>query len=499
MTLWPNSAGGRLISSSGRMSPDLLAIDTFSFTPHLETSGEICIIESLAGSSVGFVFIYIDNPDDATCSPLLALFGRQKRKKVDKLQRLLSAHGVKQIAQPRLSNSARRDAAKFATNRLTTMEDLKNMSYKGAALGIGAASSLISFTGDEEPDVRAHSDLINRYLRASALVFESACLLMRQYEPKSVLVFNGRLACARAVVEAAQQFQISCLLHERGATFQRYEIFDSEINHMPYMRQRIRHAWGLAGTDREALGRSFFDRRRNGDGIGWTSFIGDQERGFIPPRGANRRLVYFSSNNDEYATASEMAHTLFKSQRHAVCFLVEWVGQQTNVELVIRVHPGAQTRSLREREWWDSLDGANVKLIPSASKTDSYALAESADTVLTYNSSIGVEASFFGKPVILLGDTDYRGFGCAYEPETIEDLEALLARTTLPPKPPENALPFGHYYLTFGCEYRVYQPFNLFQGSFMGLELGAGPKLLRRFKASKAGKALKMLRSRIIK
>jgi hypothetical protein len=480
------------------MSLDLLAIDTFSFTPHLETSGEICINERLAGSSVGFVFIYVDNPDDTPCSPLLARFGRHKRK-VHKLQRLLSAEGVTQVAQPRLANSAFRDAGNFARNCLATMDELKNLSYKGAALGIGAASSLISFTGDEEPDVSAHSDLINRYLRASALVFEAACVLIPQYQPKSVLVFNGRLACARAIVEAARQFEVSCLLHERGATFQRYEIFDREINNMAYMRQRVRHAWDQAGIDREALGRSFFHRRHNGDGIGWTSFIGDQERGSVPARGASRRLVYFSSNNDEYATACEMEHALFESQREAVRFLIEWVGQQTNVELVIRVHPGAQTKSLREREWWDSLTGANVKLESSASKTDSYALAESADTVLTYSSSMGVEASFFGKPVILLGDTDYRGLGCAYEPETLEDLEALLAQTALLPKHPESALPYGYYSLTFGREYRIYQPFNLFEGSFMGSELAAEPKLLGRLKASKAGQSLKMLRARIIK
>ena len=481
------------------MSLDLLAIDTFSFTPHLETSGEICIEERLSGSSVGFVFIYVDNPDDGPISPLSALFGVRRRKKLNKLQRLLSAEGVTQIAQPRLANSAYRDAMKFAKSSPATMDNLKNLSYKGAALGIGAASSLISFTADEKPDVKAHAGLINRYLISSALVFETASLLIRQYQPKSILVFNGRFACARAIVEAAQQFKVRFLLHERGATFRHYEIFDREINNMVYMRERIRHAWDQAGIDREMLARSFFHRRRNGDGIGWTSFTSNQERGFVPARGASHRLVYFSSNNDEYATASELEHPLFESQWHAVRFLIEWVGKQTNVELVIRVHPGAQTRSFREQEWWNSLAGPNVKLESSASKIDSYALAESADVVLTYCSSIGVEASFFGKPVILLGDTDYRGFGCAYEPETLAHLERLLVLNDLPPKPQETALPFGYFWLAFGREYRIYKPSNLFEGSFMGIDLAAEPKMLRRFRASKAVKALTSLKVGMIK
>src|SRR5262249_31239819 len=154
--------------------------------------------------------------------------------------------------------------------------------------------------------------------------------------------------------------------------------------------------------------------------------------------------------------------------------------RRSNIELIIRVHPGTETKSCREREWWNGLSGFNVRLESSASKTDSYALAESADTVVTYSSSMGAEASFFGKPLILLGDTDYRGLGCAYEPETLDDLEFLLAQTVLLPKPAEAALPYAYYNLIFGREYRIYRPSNLFQGSFKDIELGAEPKFIRR-------------------
>ena len=477
------------------MSLDLLAIDTFSFTPHLETTGEICISESLAGSSVGFAFVDVDNPDDMPAHPLLELFlGGRKHRKVNNLRRLLSVQAVGQIDEPRLPDSSCRAAANFAKHRVATLDDLKNLSYKGAPLGRGVASSLISRTGDPEPNPRAFRDLISRYLGASALVFEASYLLIRHHRPKTVLVFNGRFACVQPIVEAAKQLQVGCLFHERGATFERYEIFDKPVDDIVYARQCIRNAWDRAGTDRGELGRSFFYRRRNGDGIGWTSYTDGQERGLVLPRGASRRLVYFSSSDDEYAACGDLVeHPLFDSQKHAVHFLIDWVGRQTEIELVIRVHPNVQERSVRERGWWNSLTGANIRLESSAARTDSYALAESADTVLTYGSTMGVEASFLGKPVILLGDSAYRGFGCVYEPKTLDNLQALLAQAALPPMPQETCIPLGYYGLTFGREYRRYQPSDFFHGLFMGVDLAEEPELLRRFRMSPAGRAVKKI------
>ena len=131
------------------MSVDLLAIDTFFFTPHLETSGEICINEHRAGSSVSYVFVDVDNPDDNPCSPLSALIGTHKRQKVNQLRHRLSANGVTLIAQPQLEKSSFPDARVFAETRVATLDDLKRLPYKGAALGLVASCSLISHTGDD--------------------------------------------------------------------------------------------------------------------------------------------------------------------------------------------------------------------------------------------------------------------------------------------------------------------------------------------------------------
>jgi hypothetical protein len=480
---------------------DILVIETFSSTPHLETSGEICVRESLAGSLAGFAFIYASNPDIGDPRSLLERLLRIRTcRKVSRLQQLLSTQGVTLIEAPELPASLHKDIVTFATQNVKSVADLQRLSYKGAALGSAVAASLSLHTRDSDPDVSEFRDLIHRYLRASALVFESARVMIRQHQPKAVLVFNGRLACTRPIWEAARQLEVKCLFHERGATIERYAIFEKQFNDADYWCQSIRDAWDQAGPDRDEIGRSFFARRRNGDGIDWISFTLGQERGRVPVRRAGRRLVYYSVSEDEGVfDIRYTARCLFETQRDAVRFLIDWVARQANVELIIRVHPRVQELSARECNWWDSLRGKNVTLEPARSKTDSYALAESADLVLTYSSTMGVESSFLGKPVILLGDSAYRGFGCVYEPDTLEQLQTLLAQATLPPMPSETCIPYGYFLLTFGHPYQFYQPTDFQEGSFMGVVLSEKPELLRRFLTTCAGRALRKSRRYLIR
>jgi len=471
---------------------DLLAIEAFSWTPHLETAAEICVTEAQAGRSVGFAFVPLDNPDERRQLWRRALtLVAGPRHKVARLAPLLQAQGVTPITPSRLPAAARRAVNDFATQHVGTIDDLRRLSYKGGSLGLGVASSLISRTGDPAPDVARFETLVARYLRASALVFESACALIARHQPQAVLVFNGRFACSKGIAEAARHLKVRCLFHERGATFQRYMVYDAPIHGIDDERQRILDVWASAPRDREDVGRAFFKLRRQGEGIGWMSYTGDQRAGVVPARRKPRRYVYFHSNDDELALVEDVVpHSCFESQRHAIEFLVRWVGRQLDAELIIRLHPSLQAKSDAEQTYWRTVAGANAAVELPGSQTDSYALAESADVVLTYGSTMGVEAAFLGKPVILLCDASYGGLGCVYEPATAEELLGLLNQPMLPPKPAERCLPYGYYALTYGTPYRFYQPTSLFSGSFMGVELAMSAKYLRRFRTSGLGRSL---------
>ncbi|MCS7029575.1 MAG: hypothetical protein NZ519_12505 [Bacteroidia bacterium] len=453
---------------------EILVIESFTSTPHLETAGEIAIREARKGKITAFSYIDCDNPDcEIPLTLRNVLLGASNRHKFEQIARILSQQNIHIIKPVKLSKNTIKEIRLFTLSQFDNLEELKKLTYKNARLGLGIASSLISRIKDPYVDVNLYRSLLRRYMRASAFTYEVAYQIIKHYNPTTVITFNNRFACSKPISEVCKHLKIPLIIHERGADYRRFSLYSQSCHNFAYIRQLIRESWQKGGQDRKIVAQSFFERKRMGDGISWKSFTDAQEKGNFPKRRLQRRLVYFSSSDDEFASIDDdmIEQSLFKSQRDAIIFLIKWVSSQPDTELVIRVHPHLREKSKKERDWWDNLTGANVLTIKADSSVDSYALADSADVVLSYGSTMGIEAAYFGKPSILLGDSNYRGFGCTYEPNSLSELIELIENKNLPSLPSENALPYGFYFMTHGELYKYYEPTSLFSGLFMGIEL----------------------------
>ena len=469
---------------------DILIIESFSWNPHIETAGEIAIIKTSEGLKTGFYFIDVDNPDDCRFTHInwfKKRFFIKKRKRIAQLQNILERFGVIFFSENPLFEGVTLEIDSFSQNFPTTLEKLKEYKYKNAELGLATVSSLITKTGALNPDPNQYLTLIKRYLYSSATVYERSLLLLSTCKPSKIISFNGRFACAKAIFEAAKHLHIDIEYHERGATQNQYEVFQKQPHDFNYIRHQIKRYWQLADVGKEEIAHNFYKRRRQGDGIGWKSFIQHQQKGLVPkPLVKYRQIVYCSSSDDEFAAVGDLVQNpLFQSQRDAIQFLINWVIKQDSCHLTIRVHPHLQQKSIIDRKWWNSLEGKNVSVITSDSEVDSYALIESADIVLVYNSTIGVEATYWGKPSILLGDSLFSGLGCVYEPKCHTELSTLLGQHKLTTLPQERCLPYGYYFLCRGITYKYYKPEGLFSGTFLNQYLGPEPKYYRLLKSIK--------------
>jgi len=65
---------------------------------------------------------------------------------------------------------------------------------------------------------------------------------------------------------------------------------------------------------------------------------------------------------------------------------------------------------------------------------DSYDIVSAADVVLTFGSTIGIEAAYYGKPSILLGRAVYEDLGSCYVPSSHDELMKLLSSSGILPK-----------------------------------------------------------------
>lgn len=458
-----------------------LIAESVALKPHLETAGELALRFRDEGHEVTFSWLGERLPWSDWHLPRGArLLGCSLDRRVRRFTQLLDRERVGILSCPSPDATRLKRAQEWADRFRGDMDALKNYIFDGARLGMGAASSLISLHGDSLYSPDADIDEVRQCLASAALVYERARSAILLAKPDVVVTFNGRFVTSKPVVAAAEQLGIPVLRHERGSTYQRYEVFTDALHNYAYIRRRIEACWeNTLPAERERNGHEFFQRRRRGDGIGWYSFTAGQEQGRIPERTpGRRRIVYFSSSDDEYAAVTDVFEPgPWPDQLTAVKELIAVCESLPDVELVLRIHPHLTKKSAQERARWCGLSGSNAFIIAPDEKVDSYALLDSADVVVSYGSTIGMEAAYWGRPSVLLGPCSYSGSSAVLSPGNREELAALLVQAGGLRAPVRDlCLPYGNYYLSYGTPFRYYRPLSLSEGAFLGDRLGWDPE-----------------------
>jgi hypothetical protein len=118
-------------------------------------------------------------------------------------------------------------------------------------------------------------------------------------------------------------------------------------------------------------------------------------------------FVYFSSSDDEISAISSDWDSAWGKQLNAVVELIDFFVTRPDLKLVIRVHPNQKNKSEQDKKKWKALlsKANNVLIYNFDSNIDSYQLLTKAKGVITYGSTIGVEAAYLKKPSALLANS----------------------------------------------------------------------------------------------
>ncbi len=112
---------------------------------------------------------------------------------------------------------------------------------------------------------------------------------------------------------------------------------------------------------------------------------------------------------------------------------VQYFAKRTDVQMVIRVHPGeklvpqAKSMGTVVREALPELP-SHIHVIGALDKINTYDLIEIADVGLAYTTTVGLETAMNGRPVISCGQTHYRGRGITLDPNTWDEYYATLKK-----------------------------------------------------------------------
>jgi hypothetical protein len=362
------------------------------------------------------------------------------------------------------------------------LEDLRGYRIGNLDIGSAVLSSLVSLTRDPEPDIARHAGLVERLMVSALRVHEATCEYLARNRVGRFYVFNGRMAMARAVLRACERHGVDCWVHERGQDYRHYSVYRNTFPHdIAYVERRAREAWRQAAGDperRERIASQYFLDRARGIEQGWRSFVAGQEEERLPDdwHPARKNVVLFTSSEDEFAeVGDEWKNPIYASQADGILRIIRSFPRDGHSrKLYVRMHPNLRglrnasiTKVLRLKE--DSLT-----LLPPESRVSTYALLRHADVVLTFGSTVGIEAVFWGRPSVLAGQAFYRNLGGTYNPASHDELIALLEGDP-PPLSREAALIYGYDWATFGVPFEFFDGTGITSGTFKGKAVTRGP------------------------
>ena len=341
-----------------------------------------------------------------------------------------------------------------------SLDDMSVFSWRGLPLGELVLPSLRwALRRHHLKDDAPTKKLLREYIRSGWNVAQRFVELLEERNPVGLVIFNG-IAFPEAIARhIAQQKGLWVITHEVGlrpltgyftagqataypidipAGYKLSTVQDEKLN--AYLEERMQGNFTMAGIR--------FWPQMQGLGAEWDKTI------------AAYKQVVPVFTNVIFDTSQMHANVVFEDMFAWLDEVKGIIESHPETLFVIRAHPD-ETRPGKEadesvEEWVrttrvDALP--NVRFIRSQEPFSSYELIERSKFVMVYNSTIGLEASIMGKPVLCGGKARFTQIPTVFFPQSIAEFKAnaaemLTAETIeMPAEFQQNARTFLYYQL----------------------------------------------------
>lgn len=293
-------------------------------------------------------------------------------------------------------------------------------------------------------DIDPESDIYRLRLERNTEAARAAYAYFKSNRPDVVIVPNGTIQELGIVYRVAKYLGIRVVTYEFGDQRQRIWL----AQNAEVMRQETDALW--AARDGEALSAEQLERMRSlfmarQRGALWENFARSWQG--TPTKGGNkitkelglddRPIVLLATN--VLGDSLTLGRQVFsQSMAEWIARTVQYFAGREDAQLIIRVHPGevlTHGQSMAEvvRNVLPRLP-QHIHLIGPKEKVNTYDLVEAADLGLVYTTTVGLEMAMYGVPVIVTGQTHYRGRGFTQDPDSWVSYFKLLGQMLLNPE-----------------------------------------------------------------
>ena len=274
--------------------------------------------------------------------------------------------------------------------------------------------------------------LLREYILSAWNVSQKFSKLLDETNPRAVVVFNGQFFPEATARYIAQKRGIRVITHEVGLQPATAYFTEGEATAYPI---HIPESFELNDEQNAKLD-AYLAKRFQGDftmaGIKFWSDMKGLDKSFLK-KAANFKQIVPIFTNVIFDTSQPHANTVFEDMFDWLDLVLDEIRLHPETLFVIRAHPDELRvrKSSRETvEGWVSSRGVekepNVVFVSPRETLSSYELIQRSKFVMTYNSTIGLEASLMGAAVFCAGKARFTQYPTVFFPQTIEEVRSKL-------------------------------------------------------------------------
>ncbi len=296
-------------------------------------------------------------------------------------------------------------------------------------------------------------------------ITSQAVLALRVYEAlkinfTQVSVSNGRSPVEAGVLFGARRDKKETFVLERGATTKQWFTWKTSSHYSPdWWEMLLETANSKSRKEFLVIANDYWDARLKGwDSLSDRDWASEFNKGSLPSSLPEKFVTFFCTSEHESPSLPEFecSNLGFQSQQVAVRALAE-ICRDLKVPLVIKRHPNSIAVDKVDREearWSWTKKYAGITYIGPSERVDTYALLSKTSAVVTFKSSVGIEAAALDVPSRAMGPAEW---ACTEETRiwTEGEVRAFISNPTLLKKSPH--LEWGYLASTFGQDLKIFE------------------------------------------
>jgi hypothetical protein len=327
-----------------------------------------------------------------------------------------------------------------------SVDEIKKFQYDNENIGFGVVATLGSIFRDHRFDTKKYHNHVSTTLRTAVQVYKALKKEIMESNPDKVYFFNGRIATHLPAKLLCKKLGLEFSSYEVSQKYNSYTLLENATVHEVVSMNLISQMNSKWTKEKEEIGVSLLRQMRLGDSQSkLKTFTQDQLKGKLPNGfDFNKKNVsFFNGTIDEYAGIENAKGKIYKPDETAgICRILETFEMDNDFFFYLRVHPHMKEVTSTTSQLVDirklNLRFKNICVIWPDEVVDTYALMDASEKIITFGSTVGIEATFWGRPSILVDYAKFENVNYAYMPDNHDALVKLLYKD-LKPKPAESS------------------------------------------------------------